>query len=96
MLINPGYARTTGSWRDSVRFDYFDQLSDILDTKVNKTVLLTVNRNGMDTSFTTKINGEGQIGFNPYSSIEQLDSLGWAKLEVTKYDFSPLSLPVSK
>ena len=72
---------------DSVRFDYFDQLSDILDTKVNKTVLLTVNRNGVDTSFTTKINGEGQIGFNPYSSIEHLDSLGWAKLEVTKYNF---------
>jgi regulator of sigma E protease len=74
---------------DSARFQYFDELSDMLDTKKNKEVLLTVNRNGQDTSFLTKINEEGQIGFNPYSSLKQLDSLGWLKLEVTKYDFLP-------
>jgi len=72
---------------DSSRFQFFDQLSDILDTKKNKTIVLTVNRNGIDTSFTTKINGEGQIGFIPYREDEQLDSLGWLKLEVKKYSF---------
>jgi regulator of sigma E protease len=74
---------------DSVRFQYFDELSDVLDTKKNKQVLLTVSRNGQEQSFTTKINDEGQIGFNPYSTPEQLDSLGWLKLEITKYKFLP-------
>lgn len=74
---------------DSTRFQYFDELSDVLDTKKNKYVLLTVNRNGQEASFTTKINDEGQIGFNPYSSLKQLDSLGWLKLEIKKYNFLP-------
>lgn len=74
---------------DSTRFQFFDQLSDLLDTRKNKDVLLTVNRGGQDTSFITHINGEGQIGFNPYRSYEQLDSLGWLKFEITKYDFFP-------
>lgn len=74
---------------DSARFQYFDELSDILDTKKDKEVLLTVNRNGSDTSFMTRINEESQIGFIPYSSYRQLDSLGWLRLEVTKYDFLP-------
>ncbi len=74
---------------DSNRFLFFDQLSDMLDTKKNKDVLLTVNRGGKDTSFVTHINGEGQIGFNPYRSYEQLDSLGWLKFEITKYNFLP-------
>lgn len=74
---------------DSTRFQFFDQLSDMLDTRKNKDVLLTVNRGGQDTSFITHINGEGQIGFNPYRSYEQLDSMGWLKFEITKYDFFP-------
>jgi regulator of sigma E protease len=74
---------------DSVRFGYFDELSDILETKKNKTVLLTVKREGRDTGFITKINEEGQIGFNPYGTMKQLDSLGWLKYEVTKYNFLP-------
>lgn len=72
---------------DSMRFSFFDELSDILDTKKGKDVLLTVNRNGKDTSFITSINEEGQIGFNPYITQAQQDSLGWLKLEVTKYSF---------
>ncbi len=74
---------------DSTRLQFFDELSDLLDTKKNQTILLTVNRNGADTSFTTKVNEEGQIGFNPYYSEKQLDSLGWLRLEVTKYQFLP-------
>ena len=74
---------------DSTRLQFFDELSDLLDTKKNQTILLTVNRNGADTSFTAKVNAEGQIGFNPYYSEKQLDSLGWLRLEVTKYQFLP-------
>ncbi len=74
---------------DSVRFGYFDELTSILETKKNKDVLITVNRDGRDTSFVSKINEEGQIGFNPYGSMQQLDSLGWLKYEVTKYNFFP-------
>lgn len=72
---------------DSGRFEYFDQMLDLLETKKNKEVLLTVSRNGRDTSFITKINAEGQIGFNPFNSPKQLDSLGWIKYEVKKYPF---------
>ncbi|MBC7874613.1 MAG: RIP metalloprotease RseP [Ferruginibacter sp.] len=72
---------------DSARFSYFDEMADILETKMNKTVLLTVNRQGRDTSFVSKINAEGQVGFNPYASMKQMDSLGWLRFEVTRYDF---------
>jgi len=72
---------------DSIRFEYFDQLSDILETKKNIDVTLTVNRQGKDTSFVTRISKEGQIGFFPFSSPKQWDSLGWVKYEITKYGF---------
>ncbi len=74
---------------DSIRFSFFDELADILETKKNKTVLITVNRQGVDTSFVSTINGEGQIGFNPYGTMRQLDSLGWLRFEVNKYNFLP-------
>lgn len=74
---------------DSTRFGYFDELTEILETKKNKTVLITVNRSGRDTSFVSKINEDGQIGFNPYGTMKQLDSLGWLRYEVTKYNFLP-------
>ncbi len=72
---------------DSIRLQYFDQLSDILDTKKNRDVTLTVNRQGHDTNFVTRINSEGQIGFFSYNSPKQWDSLGWVKYEITKYGF---------
>jgi regulator of sigma E protease len=72
---------------DSNRIEYFDQLSDLLENKKNRDVILTVNRGGRDTSFSTKINADGLIGFNPFSSPRQLDSLGWVKYEVTRYGF---------
>lgn len=74
---------------DSIRFSFFDELADILETKKNKTVLITVNRQGVDTSFVSTINGDGQIGFNPYGTMRQLDSLGWLRFEVNKYNFLP-------
>lgn len=74
---------------DSVHFTYFDEMVAILETRKNKSILLTVNRDGSDTSFVTKTNEEGQIGFNAYGTYEQLDSLGWLRYEVTKYNFLP-------
>jgi regulator of sigma E protease len=74
---------------DSARFSYFDEMSDILDSCNNKTILLTVLRSGQEVSFPTKINEKGEIGFNPYADPKQLDSLGWLKYEVTKYNFLP-------
>jgi regulator of sigma E protease len=51
-------------------------------------VLLTVQRNGVDTSFNVSINADGVIGFQPYGgTIEEMDSLGWVKLNVKKYGF---------
>jgi regulator of sigma E protease len=69
---------------DSVRLQFFDELADQLQSKKNSAVLLTVNRRGVDTSFTAQVNEQGQIGFYTYSKLSQLDSLGWIKLEVTK------------
>lgn len=69
---------------DSVRLQFFDELADQLQSKKSSAVLLTVNRGGVDTSFTVQVNEQGQIGFYTYSKLSQLDSLGWIKLEVTK------------
>ena len=69
---------------DSVRLQFFDELADQLQSKKSSSVLLTVNRGGVDTSFTVQVNEQGQIGFYTYSKLSQLDSLGWIKLEVTK------------
>lgn len=69
---------------DSVRLQFFDELADQLQSKKSSVVLLTVNRGGVDTSFTVQVNEQGQIGFYTYSKLSQLDSLGWIKLEVTK------------
>ena len=69
---------------DSARLQFFDELADQLQSKKSSAVLLTVNRGGVDTSFTVQVNDQGQIGFYTYSKLSQLDSLGWIKLEVTK------------
>ena len=71
---------------DSVKLMFFDELADQLQIKKGKTALLSVNRNGEDTSFSVQVNEQGQIGFYTYSKLSQLDSLGWIRLEITKYD----------
>ena len=50
--------------------------------------MLTVKRNGQDTSFAAHIDSEGKLGFAPYGiDYQQMDSLGWVKLNTTKYGF---------
>ncbi len=73
---------------DSVRFDFYDELQNQLTPKKNKTIQLTVVRSGQEMSFPVAVSGEGKIGFAPYGySYEQMDSLGWVKLNVIKYGF---------
>jgi regulator of sigma E protease len=76
---------------DSSKVQFYDEMYTQLQKNRGKDILLTVNRNGKDTSFTTKVlvndDGEGILGIRLYSSPQQMDSLGWLKLEVKKYGF---------
>ena len=45
-------------------------------------------RNGQEVNFPVEISGEGRLGFVPYGlRHQQMDSLGWLKLNVTRYGF---------
>ena len=82
---------------DSSRFQFYDELKTVLQSKKNDSVRLTVLRNNQEVSIRTKLDSEGRVGFIPYSSYQQMDSLGWVKLNVTKYSFfSALPAGVSK
>ncbi len=72
---------------DSSRFQFFDELQNELSINKSKTVSLTVLRNGQEVSFPAQIDSSGILGFSPYQSYQQMDSLGWLKLNVTKYGF---------
>ncbi len=73
---------------DSVRFEFYDELQNQLNLKKDKTVQLTVERAGQEISFPVPISNEGKIGFAPYGyNYQQMDSLGWVKLNVIKYGF---------
>jgi regulator of sigma E protease len=77
---------------DSTRLQFYDELYTQLQKNKGKNVLVTVNRNGIDTSFNAKVQvdeeNEGYLGVGLYNgNLRQMDSLGWLKLEVTKYGF---------
>jgi regulator of sigma E protease len=76
---------------DSVRFMFYDQMYSQLQQHKGKNVLLTVNRDGKDTSFNARVqvsnDDEGILGIQRYGSLQEMDSLGWLKFEVTKYSF---------
>jgi regulator of sigma E protease len=72
---------------DSIRFQFFDELQNHLNTNKNKSVQLTVLRNGQELSFPAQVDSMGILGFKPYATYQQMDSLGWLKLNVTKYSF---------
>ena len=75
---------------DSAQFQYFDELQNQLAHRKNKNILLTVRRNGRDTSFPAEVDSNGKLGFFAYGAgndFEQMDSLGWLKLNTTKYGF---------
>src|SRR5438552_8675576 len=75
---------------DSGRFQYFDELQNQLAAKKNKTVFLTVLRGGRQVQFPAQVDSNGKLGFVYYGAggdFEQMDSLGWVKLNVKKYGF---------
>ncbi|HUR65399.1 MAG TPA: RIP metalloprotease RseP [Chitinophagaceae bacterium] len=73
---------------DSTRFDFFDELQNQLNQHKSKAVSLNVIRNGQELNFPVEISEEGRLGFVPYGiDYLQMDSLGWLKLDVTKYGF---------
>jgi regulator of sigma E protease len=74
---------------DSDSINFYDELkNDLLEHK-NETVDLRVLRDGNEISFKAPVDTEGKIGFIPYGygNYEQMDSLGWLKLNVKKYGF---------
>jgi len=61
-----------------------------LAAKKNKTVLLTVLRDDRQVQFPAQVDSTGRLGFVYYGAggdFEQMDSLGWVKLNVKKYGF---------
>ncbi|RYY54637.1 MAG: RIP metalloprotease RseP [Chitinophagaceae bacterium] len=74
---------------DGMPIAFYDELRNALDTKKGKTVSLVVRRNGDTVNFQSKVDSTGLLGVNLYglSGWEEMDSLGWVKLNVTKYGF---------
>jgi len=72
---------------DSTRFNFFDELQNHLAEHKNKTVALTVLRAGQEMNFPVEVDSIGKLGFSPYQTYQQMDSLGWLSLNVTKYSF---------
>ena len=79
--------RIVGVNSDSIKF--YDELKNELQDHRNDTVDLRVLRDGNEISFKSPVDNEGKIGFIPYGygNYEQMDSLGWVKLNVKKYGF---------
>ncbi len=73
---------------DSSRLQFFDELQNELNANKNKKVSLSVIRDGQEMNFPVQVSAEGILGFAPYGQdYYQMDSLGWLKLNVTKYSF---------
>jgi regulator of sigma E protease len=75
---------------DSNRIEYFDELQNQLAEKKNENILLTVLRDGKKLSLPAQVDSNGKLGFYVYGAggnYDQMDSLGWLKLNTTKYGF---------
>ncbi len=71
---------------DSMPIVFMDDIVAYTDGKKKQPVNLTVLRNGSTLNLTAIVNDNGKLGL-PLLSDEQYDSLGFYKLEVTKYGF---------
>jgi regulator of sigma E protease len=70
------------------RFEFYDQLQEQLPLYKGDTINLMVQRNDQEVALQLPINEEGKIGFLAYGyNYQQMDSLGWIKLEVNRLPF---------
>jgi len=74
---------------DSFRFQFYDEFKHQLPSYKNSQVLVTVLRNKNEVQFKAPVDSEGRLGFIPYGygDFRQMDSLGWLKLNITRYGF---------
>jgi regulator of sigma E protease len=74
---------------DSSRLQFYDELKNELLKHKNEMVSLIIDRNGQEMALSSKVDSGGKIGFIPYGTgdYKQMDSLGWVKLNVEKYNF---------
>ncbi|MEP6748746.1 MAG: RIP metalloprotease RseP [Bacteroidota bacterium] len=76
---------------DSVPALFFDQYRTAVSKRKGQQVKVTVERNGKDTVLAATINKDfardGSLGFVPYNSLDDLDSLGIVKIEHKSYGF---------
>ena len=71
---------------DSIPVLFYDELQELLLASRERTVSLKVMREGQELRLPVSVNGEGKIGFLAYGySYQQMDSLGWLKLDVKRY-----------
>ncbi len=69
-------------------FEFYDQLQEQLPAYKGDTINLLVERAGQAVELQMPISEEGKIGFLPYGyNYQQMDSLGWIKLEVNRLSF---------
>src|SRR5438067_938519 len=60
---------------DSGRFQYFDELQNQLKAKKNKTVAVTVLRDGHEVSFPAQVDSSGRLGFIYYGAGGDFDQM---------------------
>ena len=78
---------------DSFRLSYYDELQERLSTYKGKKVSFLVERNGVEVPLSLPVSAEGKLGFLAYGySYQQMDSLGWVKLDVERLSF-PQAIP---
>jgi regulator of sigma E protease len=83
---------------DSVPIVYHDDIVNTLKGKAGQQVNLTINRHDSLISLRAPVNSDAKLGFVPYGyDYFQMDSLGWLKMEITKYSvFSAFPAAVAK
>ena len=72
---------------DSVKVNFYDEISPLLTVKKNQKVNLSIERKGALMNIRSDVNGEGKIGIPPLFDLEKCDSLGIFKLEKKSYGF---------
>lgn len=74
---------------DSFLVTYYDELQEKLSDYKGKKVSFVVDRNGAEVPLSLPVSAEGKLGFLAYGyNYQQMDSLGWVKLDVERLSFS--------